>query len=265
MTIKNSDFKASLKKFRRDLEQKVNERMLRLSKDLNEDLANAFVESSRTILKNNSSPKDSQSANMIQIISDSITYEENERTLYNSNQNKEFKTTGYVVRVPIDKNGLVMFLEYGTGLEGKNNRHEEADKIGWKYATNDNTIKQIRYVFSGVEKIRNIKWYTSINSKKGFVFKKKSNSYIDSKDIIFQNEHKPYEVITPTKPNKNGIIAKPYIRKKPNADKQLFGDYVISSGIKPVRFIYTAKQNIIQMINESKTLGELNNKLNKIK
>lgn len=260
---KNQQFKDSLKKFRRSLETLVNERALRLGNELSKNIAINFVETARETLRKNSEPLDSVSSARIQQISDSIHYEEDTRVLYGSSNKNRIVAGGYVVRVPIDREGLALFLEYGTGLAGENDRHAEAKDFGWKYAINNNKKRPITTYFKGVKRVKNINWYPTINGKTGFVFRKKGNSYLTQGDVVFKNEHKPY--IIKTRHNKNGTTTT-YISRNPNAEVQQFDtEYVISSGIKPVRYIYTAKQNARKLIKETKDYKKLMRKLRKKK
>ena len=269
---KNNAFKLSLKKFRRDLEQVINEKALTLGEEVSKQTAYAFQRMARERLLKYSDAT-GESSHLVQQVADNIkviegTSRQLTTTHSDSSKNKNTKSgryAGSVVNVKIDKQGLAMFLEYGTGLEGKSHPHPEAEKFGWKYAINDGTMKEIKFEVNGVSRVRKVKWYTNIGKKKGFVFTKKMDSYTTNKDIEFHNYSQPYVVVNPKKPKKDGTMRQPYLRINPYADAvESDKTYVISSGIKPVRYIYNTKQRIRNILQNSKSISEVMKRLNKI-
>lgn len=118
--------------------------------DLSKDIAEAFVAKARERLLMDSTPKDSESQQMVNNLADSIYIKGNGKG----------KTT---IVIPRDPEGLNMYLEYGTGLKGESNPNPDARKIGWKYA-----IHKDRYLKKNGEPI-------------GFIFKKKG-TYLDEDD-----------------------------------------------------------------------------------
>lgn len=178
---------------------------------------------------------------------------------------------GFNVHIPIDRNGLVMYLEYGTGLTGKAHKHphmdfskldfsmfpsngEKKQIVGWNYAVNygKSRLRPVRNRYNTFSAIL-VPYYTKMDGREGFIFKKKPNSYIDSDDIQFQNKFETkyswvegYEI----KKGKNkGKWVKPYIRHHKN--KMTYtskNTYVFSSGLKSVHFIYDAKHSVFNKI-----------------
>ena len=239
MTVRNSEFNKALDRFKKDLKEKVNNELSKISNKLSEKMAKAFVKSARATLKKNSNPKDSNSKAMVEQISSSIHY-------------IKLDNGKSIVRIP--RSDLTMFLEYGTGIAGSYNEHPEAYEFGWKYVLHPEHYKRPTNI------IENLKY-----NGYGWFYKKKRRSYLDVSDSTNIIQRKSVEQNVKGYFRKDGVYVKPYIRNKTVKSFVKMKNTVFTQGIKPVRFIYTAKQNIINMINESKTLGELNNKLNKIK
>ena len=263
---------AIAKKFRRDLDKVINEKILRLGEDVSDAVAYNFVRVAQSKLERYGSQnaKDANSYSKIQQISDSIELvDETKRTLTSGNRYKKTKI-GTTVRIPIDKDKLVLFLEYGTGLEGKNDPHEESNRFGWGYAINDNTVKVTNTKYRSF--VTN--WYPSIEGngfyKRGFVFKYK-NQYLDKNDYIFKNKYSEIKDIV----IKEKFISVPqtimhsklgkeytrraysylrklrpdqYITSQIEIEREGKNEYVVSSGLKPARFIYDTKTQIRQIL-----------------
>ena len=254
---RNADFAKALKKFRRDLEQSINEKALRRGYETSYDVAERFVEFAKKNLDNAKPTPESQ--HLVDQIKDSIEVENfsmTGRTLSRRNGENPDKPrfqTGAVVRVPIDKDGLVMFLEYGTGLKGKREPHPESVdskfdgfKVGWKYAVNLNNYKTVT-LRDDKNKPTQVTQpcYITRNGKRGFVFKKRDASYIDKEDVLFKNEYTSQYRWVKGYTDKNGRVVKAFTRRNKNPRTYTSKTtYVLSTGITPVRFIYDAKQEI---------------------
>ena len=275
---------AIAKKFRRDLDKVINEKILRLGEDVSDAVAYNFVRVAQSKLERYGSQnaKDANSYSKIQQISDSIELvDETKRTLTSGNRYKKTKT-GTTVRIPIDKDKLVLFLEYGTGLEGKNDPHEEANRFGWGYAINDNTVKVTNTKYRSF--VTN--WYPSIEAngfyRRGFVFKYK-NQYLDKNDNIFKNKYSEIKdivikekFISVPQTIMHSKLGKEYTRRAYSYLRKLRPDqyitsqieieheskneYVVSSGLKPARFIYDTKTQIRQILRKY-AYRDMNDKL----
>lgn len=236
----NSNLK---KKLRRQIEEYVNERALKIGREKSKEVAELFQKTARETLLSNSNASP-ESEHLIQSIANSITVEEDTRTLSRrtGTGSKNKVETGYVVRVPIDREGLVVFLEYGTGLEGLRDQHEEVKlgSVNWEYANRRNEVNPI----TGQPH------YITRDGKRGFVFRDKLNNYIDANDVKFHNQYTITERWVKGYVRSDGTIVKPYKRhlKNPKLITRK-KTYVLSSGIKPVRFIYKAKQEVRYAIN----------------
>jgi hypothetical protein len=53
------------------------------------------------------------------------------------------------------------YLEFGTGITGKNNPHPEAAQNGWLYAINEHTKDQKGSPWKTLKKRKRIGWYVS--------------------------------------------------------------------------------------------------------
>ena len=250
-------FNKAINIFRKELKEKINAKILEAGEEKTLNLANTFAYVSKNKL--NSANPAPESKGLIEEIKNSITVEKIRQKL---NEDKK-ATVGYGIKIPIDKEGLVMFLEYGTGILGENNKHPQTDVLNmdirglsfsvWKYAVNKNNYKtvKIRNRYNKLED-KMVPCYITRNGKLGFVFKKHEGKYIDANDEVFFNE--PYK----TKyswvkgyTDKNGRVVKPYIRyHKDIRTYNRIQQYVFSQGIKPVRFIYDAKQTVWDMIDK---------------
>lgn len=101
-----------------------------------------------------------------------------------------------------DPEGLMTFLEYGTGLLGEAYAHPEASGFGWEYRQND--------YFENPA-------YKSVNGRRGWFFRTYSpNVYIDNNDsdrreggsLVFTQGIKPVRYIYDTRIEIEDIIAR---------------------------------------------------------
>ena len=255
MAVKPSTMAYFKKRTRRFIEQDINEKLLRLGTEMAEDVGNLMVEYARNLLKTRATPSP-ESQGLINQIAESIHLEDVEqRAVFSSTKNNKKIVGGKVMRVPIDKNNLVMFLEYGTGLEGDKNHHPNADNIGWRYAINDGTEKVITMKSGPNYTKRKIykKWYTKVfsSTQRGFVFKYTGRQYLDRKDKIFKNGFRLDKDDTSTKfsfirghiDKKTGKKTADYFRRVGFDSKATptQTEYAFSSGLKATRFIYDTK------------------------
>lgn len=258
----------TLKRWRRAIEQEINERALRLGEETSENIATSVIQYAKDLLKQrtNSSPKIMQIAESFRV-EDATGENGKGRAVFSSTKNKKKRLTGKVVKFPVDKDKLIMFLEYGTGIKGKNNPHPEAGAFGWEYAINDRktkeTMKRYGYInYENGEKVaksrtifRNQEWYVDKFGERGFIFKYKGNEYLDKDDIIFKNMHDGetsdgsyYTKLVTPKSGKQ----KPYWRRnRVNSLTATKSQYVFSQGIEPVRFIYDTRKNGVPEIIET--------------
>lgn len=139
-----------------------------------------------------------------------------------------------VVSRQFDEEGILIFLEYGTGLVGKANKHPEAGKVGWDYAINEDDYKR------------------RSNGKTGWFFRPQGlDRYIDKDDIAeiykrsFKAEgNKPFSIEYYDRYGNGGGGL-----WKTNRIAGSTAKVVFSSGIKPVRYLYNTKLEIVRLIN----------------
>lgn len=224
------------KTFAKRLKGYVKEKANNFAVEMSEDIAKAFVNQAKKRLLSNSTPKGPEDSEKIQAIADSIHYTK--------------KGNKCTIVVPNDKEGLNVFLEYGTGLEGKENKNPDAKKIGWDYAINEDSYKEGR---------------SGPNSpiSKGFVFWK-GDSYINMSDVNplykYSYKHIPARVSrteVSAYTDKNGVYHSSYYKTNTRREKvyeyhYYYDKYVLSSGIKPVRYIYSTRVNLNRIIGQFK-------------
>ena len=160
---------ASLNKLRDDVQSMVSARADRIMEGLSKSITDAFVNNVQKRLISRATPKDAQSAMLVQNIADSIVVDE-------SVWAGKYE---YRIVIPRDPEGLVMFLEFGTGLVGYTQGNPDAVKYGWSYAVNRN-----KYIYKKHE------------GRLGFIFEKTGANYIDRDDESPNISVKQY---TPTK------------------------------------------------------------------
>lgn len=140
-----------------------------------------------------------------------------------------------------DPEGLLMFLEFGTGLVGKANPHSWAGSIGWKYAINENEKSKQNPLLPH--------YVTRSNGKKGWFWRPQGDNtrYIDKDDIVenYKRKYNAYR-IKPEHPI-FGRTTKFWETHRLVGNPRL----VFSSGIKPLRFLYRTRLDIIKAINRA--------------
>lgn len=245
--------KSQFDKFRRKLDAVVNERANRIANEISGEIVKVFVKRAKSRLEKASDDMVGESAGIIKTLSDNITYETQPYYQIGKTTKKPEMVNRSYVRVKRDSQNLIMFLEYGTGLVGESNRHPEADKIGWNYATNRDNYKRL----------------TRSNTGEGWFFTRKPSSIILKEDIpihsyLVNERIVKHQVITV---KKGKMAGKTYERHQPYNKKTKSSKSIFTQGIKPVRFIYKTKQELKNLFLASKgatTVEEFYNKLNKL-
>lgn len=221
----NSSYSSSFNKTRIDLNKFIKKIEPKL-KEIEVEVAEAFVNRARRTLISRATPQDTSSYLQVIEVADNIKVK----------QNKKGQT---YITIQQDREGLSMYLEYGTGLMGKNNPHPNSGNIGWNYAINEGSY---------------INTHTTIDrsgpTKKGFIFENFGN-YIDKEDRFVIKE--------------SGL--KRYTSKKTGIEK-FYGPYryvskkwIISSGLRPTRYIYDTKLAMKKLISSCKKVSQLRKKL----
>lgn len=226
------------KTFAKRLKGYVKEKANNFAVEMSEDIAKAFVNQAKKRLLSNSTPKGPEDSEKIQAIADSIHYTKNGNIC--------------TVVVPKDAEGLNMFLEYGTGLEGKNavEKNGDAKKIGWDYAINEDSYK----TGSGGP---------NQPAKQGFVFYK-GDSYLNYGDVhpLYRHSYKyvpakVHRVEVSAYTDKHGVFHSSYYKTVTRHEKvyeyhYYYDKYALSQGIKPVRYVYATRVNLNRIIGQFK-------------
>lgn len=214
---KNDVFDYTSSKTQKQLDNFIRNNLKKISKSLTNTMVDAFIRRAKKNLVSKSTPLDSNSANLVKNVANNIVKVKKRKYTY--------------VKIKPDSEGLYMFLEYGTGLVGKEKPHPEASKIGWGYMT-----RPEHYISA----------HTTIDRsgglKTGFVFKNDKTNYLDKEDtyIIRQSGIKKYQL------KKTGEI------KVYGPYRYFVDNYILSSGLKPVRYIYDTKMAMKRLIKENK-------------
>lgn len=184
---------------------------------------------------------------------------------------------GWNVHIPIDRNGLVMYLEYGTGFTGENFKHPTKDLrsvntelfpsglrkkqfVSWEYHINYGKSRDVlvRDSKSNTSSIKNVPYYSDPfkTGMEGFIFRKDPTSYIDIHDIQFKNEYttsyswvKKYKI---EKGERAGTWVGPYVRyRKGKRTYTSKSTYVFSHGLRSIHFIYDAKYTVFDKLKKN--------------
>lgn len=242
--MKNSNFKISFQKFRRQLDAVINERANRIKNEVSQKIVKTFEKRAKKRLDNFASGEGSKSANIIYSLKNNIIVD-------------IYENTGEaLVRVKMDKEGLMMFLEYGTGIAGSYNEHPEARKIGWLYVTNPkhykrplNTIPSLKYNGYG--------WFFY-----------KGNTYIGNSDyenITFKySKSQQVSGYTIKHGKRAGTFVKPYIRNVKSKPDRVIDYAVFTQGIKPLRYMYDTRIEMQKLLDKCKTISDFNKEIRKL-
>ena len=184
---KNEGWYAIVKGYR----QQINEmrKQIASAERVGELFAKKFVERARDRLGKNNNAKDQS---IIEKLKGNIYAREGK--------------DGWQIVIRQDPEGLMTFLEYGTGLLGQGSSetdgHPEAIKIGWDYRQND-------YIGNPA--------YRTVNNKRGWFFRSSDpNIYIDKNDsdrreggtLIFSQGIEPVRYIYETRIEFENLIRK---------------------------------------------------------
>ena len=246
-------YRSNFDKFRRELYAVVNERANRIANEVSAEVVKVFVNRAKDRLEKAKRDFTPESASMISSVKDNIYYESEPYFTKSKTTGKFKEVTRSYVRVRNDPQNLLMFLEYGTGLEGEVNPHPESTKIGWNYAINKTKYKRLpsreKDMFGG----------------EGWFFTRKPNSVLTRKDsTVHRYAVDEIVVYEQTITTKNGLV---YTRRQPYHKKRKGSFSAFTSGIKPVRFIYNTKQELKNLFTASKgslTVEEFREKLAKL-
>lgn len=146
---KDAIFVSGLKELRKSIKDKVSE-LQNLEDTLTEKICKTFVQRSRDRLLQKAN---TDQLGLIQSLLGNIYYRP--------------AKSGYQIIVRNDEEGLMMFLEYGTGLQGEAYRHPQASMVGWEYAMN-------------------VSDYKNFQDKSGWFFQQRDNNYVDREDITIE-------------------------------------------------------------------------------
>lgn len=172
---KNTEFLNSLQNFRNKIKAKI-EQFNQLEDELPRRMCEVFVKRARQRLLQNAN---TDQIDLIMSLLGNIYYRKGRN--------------GYQVIIRQDPEGLMMFLEYGTGLIGEADPHPESGEVGWEYAVNASS---------------NSKAYRSVNGRFGWFFRTDSDeTYIEKTDsnrrdggtLVFSQGIKPVRYIYETK------------------------------------------------------------------
>ena len=258
---KYAKYRSSYKEFNRNFYNVINRELLDFAHKKSKKIAEKFVELAVNNLEDATPAPESK--HFVDDIRNGIKA----KRVYNTYTRGETvfkKYKGYNVVFPVGKNGLTMFLEYGTGLAGLREPHEETSRyaelypwtigkefdVGWEYAKNRNKYKTVFLKNNRNQRVKVTQpCYIVKDGKRGFVFKKTNDSYVEKLDVEFHNQYSTKYSWVKGYTDKNGRVVKPYVRY--HKDLRTYtsrNTYVLSTGITPVRFIYRAKKEILRMI-----------------
>ncbi len=247
---KNHDFAKSMKKFRDNLRSLAQKEVEIAGQSVKEDICYTIMQlaQDRLLQYSEASP---ESESLVESIADNI---------YVDDESGE-------VRVKSDPEGLLLFLEYGTGLVGRDNNTTEgladADKVGWKYATKFGVLGH----------------YKKVKDRYGWIFERDSEHYLGKDDWVIPKETKFHQTDREkvrfyfrTRNGKREFV-KSYSRKRPHGptarikDKNgnpVYKNLVFTAGIKPIRFMYEARKKVKDLIahSEGLTVSEFRKELN---
>ena len=231
--------------FQKKLEQYINKNIKDMISGLPDEVGETFVKRAQDRLDRfaDSESMDGNSASIVKSLKDNITY--------TKGSEDESSSQGYI-EIKDDSQHLMMFLEYGTGIAGSYNEHPEARKSGWLYAVNPTHYKRVKGLkYNGY----------------GWFFNKSADSFIGKDDITnMVISHKTFQEVKGYI-RKNGSYVKPYVRQIKTKPDRIVDKAVLTQGIKPVRFIYDTKKEILNFLkdNKGKTLGAFKRNLSKLR
>ena len=217
---------------RRRVYQMIGERSRKFGEELSRRLCEVFALRARDRLLTYATPKDNESYSQLVDLASTIVAKESSTGL------------GYEVSIPVDNEGLLLFLEYGTGTMGALDEHPEAGKVGWKYALNRESYINEGWFFNRYPTRRN----SSIGEFETAV------AYLDANDINPVKNRVRYvsERVRVKGYPRDGKKVKSYTRKRPVAKTKVYeyddSGTAFSRGLLPVRFIYDTKQELREIL-----------------
>ena len=261
--------RAQIDKFRRRATRLINETAMNVGDVVAKNLIKAYTIGLKSRLLNDGFEQagDCNSKNIVRRIVDSIHCDE------------------YQCFVPIDKDGIVLYLEYGTGLTGEKLSNGYGEKHGWNYAVNRLNYKALSeykpYRKPRKHSSNTNRTYNASIGKLGYVFTKDRNSYITKDDV----DPMPFVSISRYKYKdkgwrytkgyfrKNGTKVRGYrskIRRKYSGESVVYkydytNRYLLtwSQGIKPIMFIHRTKEclkSVLRRMDKNKGYVEFKKK-----
>lgn len=240
-------------KFKRQSARFMNETSREYSNEVTETLVKAYTLGIKSRLKEGGyeQAKNDTSKRIVDELVNSIHYKEAETYL-----DPYFETI-----VPVDENGIMLYLEYGTGLKGEKNSNGYGESNGWNYAINRDDYRSVAD-FNPYKKNSGI-WnpdYDPIVHKLGFVFTPDKDTFITKDDVypvkfisrkFYQYKDKRWRY-TKSYVRKDGTKVRGYRAKikNKNAGKTKVYEYdytdrykfAWSEGIKPIAFVGRTKK-----------------------
>lgn len=216
---------AVAKKMEQLLSESISRRADTLLFGISEKATEVFVNNLKARIDERATPKDGYSRSLLEEVKNNITAE-TERTEIASYTNK--------IYIKPDREGLVSFLEFGTGLVGYQNPHKQAHKYGWEYAINASNYRYRRYRPDGIVR-PNAGWffrygdsYLDINDEFPI---KKVYRYVSEKQWV-RTRAPRYKIHGYTRRRPKTIITEKVLEDRNSA---------FSEGLKPLRFFYDTK------------------------
>ena len=263
---RHPQFKTALGDFKRRLFKQINREMIDYGTKKSKKIAEEFVKIAKMNLEEATPAPESE--HFISEIASRIKIKKRFRKASKKGKKINQHLVAYTINIPIDKQGLVMYLEYGTGIKGLRDQHEEArkktfsgvpikQKVRWEYAVNRHKYRTVMLKNRYNQRVKVTQpCYFVKDNHLGFVFKKRKDSYIDADDIQFHNVLEAKASWVKGYP-RNGKQVKAYVRY--HKDLRTYttkNTYVFSQGLTPVRFIYNAKKEIMHLL----SIGYFNKK-----
>lgn len=264
---RHPQFKTALGDFNRRLFKQINREMIDYGQKKSKEIAEEFVKIAKMNLEKATPAPGSE--HFISEIASRIKIKKRFRKSYKKGKKINQHLVAHTINIPIDKQGLVMYLEYGTGIKGLRDQHEEAkkrtlygapikQKVRWEYAVNRHEYRTVMLKNRYNQRVKVTQpCYFVKDNHLGFVFKKRKDSYIDADDIQFHNELQVKASWVKGYVDKNGRVVPAYPRY--HKDLRTYttkNTYVFSQGLTPVRFIYNAKKEIMYLL----SIGYFNKK-----
>ena len=151
-----------------------------------------------------------------------------------------------VVNIADSMRDEFLYLEFGTGIKGRDNPHPEAGNVGWSYAN------RIGAYFKTYKR-------PNYGKLKGWTFELVD----DDRQLVTKDDHTVTDSMFTkyTYKTKMGTVTK-YYRRGTRTDK----NWVHTSGIRPVRALYNTKREFKRFLGYySEEKGNINNLIKKLR